>query len=116
MQSDKEIVEFFNWAREYTVEDILKICSTDILQNMENLQNLKSLDLSFKKLHSLPPYLFELVSLENLNLSHNQLKELPKEIVKLKSLKNLDISWNHIMHSLDFLPTNIKINIAWNRK
>lgn len=116
MQLDKEIGKFVRWAKEYQVDNILNICNAETSQNRETLQNLKSLDLSFKKLHSLPPYLFELVSLENLNLSHNQLKELPKEIIKLKSLKNLDISWNHIMHSLDFLPTNIKINIAWNRK
>ena len=79
-------------------------------------QNLKSLDLSFKNLNSIPKYVFELSSLEDLNLSHNQLQELPKEITKLKSLKNLDISWNRITHSLDFLPSNIKINSAWNRK
>ena len=78
-------------------------------------KNLKSLDLSFKKLHSIPTYIFELSSLENLNLSHNQLQELPQEITKLKSLKVLDISWNHITHNLDFLPTEIKDNRAWNR-
>lgn len=115
MQSDKEIVEFLAWAKEYQVDDILDICSFETSQNREAVQNLKSLDLSFKKLHSLPPYLFELTSLENLNLSHNQLKELPKEIIKLKSLKILDISWNHITQNIDFLPTHIKINSAWNR-
>jgi len=78
-------------------------------------KNFKSLDLSFKKLHSIPAYIFELSSLENLNLSHNQLQELPQEITKLKSLKVLDISWNHITHNLDFLPTSIKVNRAWNR-
>lgn len=115
MQSDIEISKFLNWAKEYQLDDILDICNTKTSQNREFLQNLKSLDLSFKKLHSLPPYLFELASLENLNLSHNQLKELPKEIIKLKSLKNLDISWNCITHSLEFLPSSIKINSAWNR-
>jgi Leucine-rich repeat (LRR) protein len=78
-------------------------------------QNLKSLDLSFKKLHSIPAYVFELSSLENLNLSHNQLQELPQEILKLKSLKYLDISWNHIIHDLDFLPVEVKVKRAWNR-
>jgi len=116
MQLDKEIVEFLAWAKEYQVDDILNICTTEISQNREALQNLKSLDLSFKKLHSLPSYLFELTSLENLNLSHNQLKELPKEMIKLKSLKVLDISWNRITQNIDFLPTNIKINSTWNRE
>ncbi len=78
-------------------------------------QNLRSLDLSFKKLEEIPKYVFELASLEKLNLSHNQLQELPQEIIKLKSLKVLDISWNHITHNLDFLPTEIKVNRAWNR-
>jgi Leucine-rich repeat (LRR) protein len=78
-------------------------------------KNLKSLDLSFKKLEDIPKYVFELTSLENLNLSHNQLKELPKEITKLTSLKTLDISWNHILHNLDFLPKSIKVTHAWNR-
>ncbi|NOX16148.1 MAG: leucine-rich repeat domain-containing protein, partial [Epsilonproteobacteria bacterium] len=76
---------------------------------------LKSLDLSFKNLHSIPKYIFELSSLENLNLSHNQLTELPKDIIKLKSLKVLNISWNHIMYNLDFLPIDIKVNSTWNR-
>lgn len=83
------------------------------VEGIENLNlNLKSLDLSFKKLEEIPTYVFELSSLENLNLSHNQLQELPEEITKLKSLKNLDISWNHITHNLDFLPTEIKVNRA----
>ena len=79
-------------------------------------KNLKSLDLSFKNLSSIPKYIFELSSLEDLNLSHNQLQELPIDITKLKSLKSLNISWNHITHSLDFLPSNIKVNSTWNRK
>lgn len=78
-------------------------------------QNLKSLDLSFKKLHSISTYIFELSSFANLNLSYNQLQELPQEITKLKSLKVLDISWNHITYNLDFLLTKIKVNRAWNR-
>jgi len=104
MQSDK----LLNWAKEYKIDEIL--------QNRETLQNLKSLDLSFKNLNSIPKYVFELSSLEDLNLSHNQLEELPIEILELKILKSLDISWNRITHSLNFLSSNIKINSAWNRK
>ena len=107
MQSEKSLNELLNWARKYQIDEVL--------QNREALQNLKSLDLSFKKLYTIPTYIFELSSLENLNLSHNQLQELPQEIAKLKSLKVLDISWNHITHNLDFLPTEIKVNRAWNR-
>jgi Leucine-rich repeat (LRR) protein len=56
-------------------------------------------------------------TIENLNLSHNQLQKIPTKITKLKLLKNLNISWNRITHSIDFLPSNIKVNSAWkNRK
>ncbi len=100
--------KLLEWAKYHKIKDIL--------ENQDNLQNLNFLDLSFKKLHSIPTDLFKLPSLENLNLAHNQLQELPKEIIRLKSLKVLDISWNHITHSLDFLPIDIKVNSAWNRK
>lgn len=50
-------------------------------------------------------------TLKSLDLSYTNLRT----IIKLKSLKVLDISWNHKVHSFDFLPTNIKINSAWNR-
>ena len=115
MQSNKFVNELLEWSVEYQIEDILNICQSESPYNREVLQNLKSLDVSFKKLNSLPTHIFELSSLENLNLSHNNLQELPKEIIKLKSLKTLDISWNHITHNLDFLSTEIKVNCAWNR-
>ncbi|MBU0721148.1 leucine-rich repeat domain-containing protein [bacterium] len=107
MIPDKNIVKLFNWAKKYQVDDIL--------ENRETLQSLKSLDLSYRLLSSLPSEIFLLTSLEELDISHNNLKELPADITKLKSLKLLNISWNHITHNLDFLPTNIKINSAWNR-
>lgn len=99
--------ELLDWAKHHNIKDIL--------ENKDTLQNLKNLDLSFKKLHMIPTYVFELSSLEDLNLSHNQLQELPREILKLKSLKHLDISWNHITHNLDFIPTEVKVNRSWNR-
>ncbi|QOY53028.1 hypothetical protein [Candidatus Sulfurimonas baltica] len=116
MQSDDFVNELLDWANKHQVDDILKLC--DIKNNSMNknaLLSLQSLDLSSKKLHLLPVFLFELVSIENLNLSHNQLKELPQEITQLKKLKNLDISWNHIVHNIDFLPSKIILNSAWNR-
>lgn len=79
-------------------------------------KNIKTLDLSHQNLDEIPEYILELSSLESLNLSHNHLRELPQTIGKLKSLKALDISWNHITHNLDFLPTKLKVNKAWNRK
>lgn len=106
MEADKLI----QWAKKYHINEILNIANAH-----EALLNLKSLDLSHKKLEALPNCLFELSSLEMLNLSHNQLTELPQEISKLKKLNSLDISWNHITHDLDFLSSEIKIKKAWNR-
>lgn len=107
MEADKLI----QWAEKYHIDEILNIANTH-----EALLNLKSLNLSHKRLDSIPSCLFELSSLEILNLSHNQLTELPQEIIKLTNLKVLDISWNHITHNLDFLPSDIKIKKGWNRQ
>lgn len=95
------------WAIEHHIDDILKT---------ENINTLKSLDVSFKKLDEIPPFIFALSSLQSLNLSHNNLHNLPVDILKLKSLRELNISWNHITHDLEFIPKNIKINSAWNRQ
>jgi Leucine-rich repeat (LRR) protein len=107
MEVNKLLLE---WAKENSISDILNLSHDE-----KAIFSLKSIDLSNKNLHELPSFLFELKSLENLNLSHNHLKELPKEVLKLESLKTLDISWNHITHSLEFLPSSIKIYSAWNR-
>lgn len=106
-----EANKLIQWAEKYHIDGILNIVNTH-----EALLNLKSLDLSHKKLETLPNFLFELSSLEMLNLSHNQLTELPQEITKLTNLTILDISWNHITHDINFLPSHVKIKKAWNRK
>lgn len=111
MESNDLLIQLTQWAEKYQIDDILNIANA-----YEGLLSLKSLDLSHKKLDSIPSCLFELSSLEILNLSHNQLTKLPQEITKLTNLKVLDISWNHIAHDLDFLPSNIKIKKAWNRQ
>lgn len=112
-----EANELMKWAKKYQIDDILNILRN---QNDANtkvaLLSLKNLDLSHKRLDSIPSCLFELSSLETLNLSHNQLTELPQEITKLTNLKVLDISWNHITHNIDFLPSEIKIKKGWNRQ
>jgi Leucine-rich repeat (LRR) protein len=99
------------WAEQYQIDDILNIANAH-----EALLSLKSLDLSHKRLNSIPSCLFELSSLETLNLPHNQLTQLPQEITKLTNLKVLDISWNHITHDIDFLSSEIKIKKGWNRQ
>lgn len=111
-----ESSELIQWVEKYQIDSILNILKNQNDSNAkEALLDLKSLDLSHKRLESIPSCLFELSSLEMLNLSHNQLTELPQEITKLKNLRMLDISWNHIMHNIDFLPSDIKIKKAWNR-
>ena len=111
MESNDLATQLTQWAEKYQIDDILNIANAN-----EALLSLKSLDLSHKRLDSIPSCLFELSSLETLNLSHNQLTELPQEITKLANLKVLDISWNHITHDIDFLSSSIKIKKAWNRQ
>jgi len=101
MDKCKYSQKLLDWAKENQID------SNDI-------QNIKSLDFSYKKLNIFPPFILEFTSLESLNLSHNHLKELPINLTILKSLKKLDISWNHIM-DISFLSKNIEINSAWNR-
>lgn len=116
MDSDEFVTQFTEWAEKYQIDDILNILKNKNYANAkESLLSIKSLDLSHKRLVSIPKYISVLSSLEKLNISHNQLQELPKEIVELKSLKALDISWNHIVEMPKKLPENLQINTAWNR-
>lgn len=118
MIANKYTSQLMEWAKKYQIDDLLNILKNeyDPKSQWGALLNIKSLDLSHKKLEAIPNCIFELSSLENLNLSHNHLSELPKEITKLTNLKFLDISWNHITHDIDFLPSNVQIKKAWNRK
>lgn len=110
MEANYMVTQLMQWAEKYHIDEILNIANAH-----EALLSLKSLDLSYKRLDSIPSCLFELSSLEALNLSHNQLTKLPQEITKLTNLKVLDISWNHITHDIDFLSSEIKIKRGWNR-
>ncbi len=117
MESNKYLTKILCWAREYKIDDILMQYNDKSDDEItESLLNLKSLNLSFKGLCSIPIHLFSLTSIEHLDLSHNQLEYIPTKIIELKKLKSLDISWNHITHNLDFLSSGIKLNNAWNRK
>jgi hypothetical protein len=58
-------------------------------------QGLNTLDLSGKKLTTIPADTFDKTDTENLNLSNNNLSgEFPKDVANLKKLKVLDISNN----------------------
>lgn len=116
MESNDLLIQLTQWAEKYQIDDILNILKNqNDANNQTALLGLKSLELSHKRLDSIPRCLFELSSLETLNLSHNQLTKLPQEITKLKKLQVLDISWNHITHDINFLSSSIKIKKAWNR-
>ena len=64
-----------------------------------NLQNLKILKISSKKLISLPESIGNLKNLQNLNISSNQLTSVPNSIGHLKNLKILCLS-NGILESI----------------
>lgn len=49
-------------------------------------KNATTLDLSFKKLSSLPPEIAELKNLTELDISANQLTSMPPDIAELKNL------------------------------
>ena len=55
-----------------------------------------TLDLSGKKLTSLPMEVARLTNLTNLDLSNNQLTSLPTEVARLTNLTNLDLSNNQL--------------------
>ncbi|KAL4039007.1 hypothetical protein IC575_002650 [Cucumis melo] len=80
----------------------LKILPNDV----ENLINLKHLDLSFNhKLEFLPDSITELCKLEALILKGcDKLKGLPKDIKSCNNLRQLDLSDNE---SIEFLPDSI---------
>lgn len=65
--------------------------------------NLKTIDLSYNKIRSLPDEITQLLSLQELRLDHNLLHRLPAQFWRLKTLKELNLSRNRITH----LPENI---------
>ena len=70
---------------------------------IEELDNLKILNLQRKELAELPEFISELKNLQKLYLGNNQLRVLPEFIGKLKNLELLDISNNQLIE----LPNSI---------
>lgn len=62
---------------------------------IQNLQNLKVLNLSNNKFTGVPAEIGQLKKLEVLNLSNNQLTGLPYELGNLSNLKLLDLTGNN---------------------
>jgi DNA modification methylase len=89
---------------------------TNDLKDVRNVKDLKSLNLSYNRIESIPKDFEKLENLERLNLSNNLIKTIPKNIEGFQSLTELDLSMNKIKK----LPDNIgnlknlkKLNIGW---
>jgi len=67
-------------------------------QEIGNLTNLRSLDLSNNKLTGLPAEIGQLINLQQFNLTHNQLTAVPPEFGQLINLEVLDLSSNQLVN------------------
>ncbi|URD70712.1 leucine-rich repeat domain-containing protein [Leptospira borgpetersenii] len=68
----------------------------NLTEALQNPTDVRILDLSNKRLKTLPKEIGELQNLTVFNLYVNQLKTLPKEIGKLKNLTVLDLTNNQL--------------------
>ena len=82
---DKRKKELVSWAKEYKI---------DALYQINAIENITHLDLSFKHIKKLPRQIDCLKNIETINLSYNSLGDLPWEFGNLKNLKSLDLSYN----------------------
>mgnify|MGYP000623903324 CR=1 FL=1 len=83
--NDKSLVKLQSWLK-----------SLGKSYSIQQLDNLKRLELSHKQLKTLPPELGTLKALTYLVLGGNQLKSLPKEIWTLKALTWLGLDGNQL--------------------
>ena len=102
-------LKYFSINNGYADSDITSILSEDELyiQNIPdeigNLVQLQTLDLSSNKVRELPAGIVRLTQLSSLYLYDNQIKTFPNEICQLTQLVSLDLSDNEI----PFLPYEI---------
>jgi Leucine-rich repeat (LRR) protein len=69
---------------------------SDLEKALKTPDRVYRLDLSRKKLKSIPPEVFKFPNLMYLNLSHNRIEYLPRELKNLKGLIELNLSNNRI--------------------
>jgi Leucine-rich repeat (LRR) protein len=89
-----------NYFENEIKNSVLKIEKNLLKQNIENV---KHIDLSNKRLNSFPEFIKDLIHLESLVLSNNQIEIIPEWISNLKNLTILNLSNNQI----NALPQNI---------
>ena len=82
--------EILKWAEENNIGE------DRIPREPSELIGLNRLDLSFRRLQSLPETLGELALLTELDLRGNELKRLPDSIGDLALLRRLDLKWNQL--------------------
>jgi internalin A len=91
---------------------------TSLPPEISKLKNLTELDISNNELTSLPHEIGELKNLTSFNVSDNRLTLLPPEISELKNLTSLNISVNELTslpHEISGLKSLTKLNVFDNR-
>ena len=76
---------------------------TNIPRNIESLQSLEELSLSYNQLASFPSSVIALTKLQHLEFSHNNISSIPNDISNLTKLQVLQFSHN----KLETLPQGI---------
>ncbi len=69
---------------------------TSVNEALKNPEKVYRLDLSKKKLRTIPKGVFSLYNLQELTLAKNKLQKIPKEIGDLTNLQKLNVSKNKI--------------------
>ena len=98
--------------------DLIGIKLTELPESVEQLTQLRSLNLSYNQLTALLESLGQLTQLQSLDLSSNQLTALPESLGQLTQLQSLDLSNNQLTtlpESLGQLTQLQSLNLARNQ-